>query len=155
MRGGLGVWWRRAARPERARLLAAALVALVLTCGYEVQEHRGGGAAAAAGLPTAGVAADLTAIQLGRRPGPRNAMLRRIDSLLELLEADCPADSRPELGALTRQAIRTLRRDGIAEAPNGVLGGVVGSVTIGSTPGCRGFFDAYVAKTRREPPDRD
>jgi hypothetical protein len=137
------------ARAGRARLLAAAAVALALTGGYEVQKHRDGGPAEAAGLPTAGVAADLTAVQLGHRPGPRNAMLRRIDSLLELLEADCPADSRRELGALTRETIATLRKDGISVAPNGVLGGVVGSQTIGSTAHCRGFFDAYVAKTRR------
>jgi hypothetical protein len=134
---------------DKVRLLAAAAVAVVLTGGYEVQKHRGGGSAAAAGLPTTGVAADLTAVQLGHRPGAQNAMLRRIDSLLELLEADCPADSRAELGALTREAIRTLRRDGVAVAPNGVLGGVVGSPAIGSTAHCRGFFAAYVAKLRR------
>jgi len=142
-------WWSRTARADRTRLLAAGLVALALTGAYEVQKHREG-ARAATGLPTAGVAADLTAIQLGHRPGPQNAMLRRIDSLLELLEADCPANSRQQLGALTRAAIGTLRRDGISVAPNGVLGGVVGSTTIGSTADCREFFTAYVIRTRNE-----
>jgi hypothetical protein len=133
------------------RLLAACAAALLLVVGYQVQKHRDG-SAVAAGLPTTGVAADLTAIQLGHRPGPRNALLRRIDSLLELLEADCPLDTRRRLGSLTREAIRKLRRDGIAAAPNGVLGGVVGSTTIGSTASCEGFFAAYVARTRSEPP---
>jgi len=143
-------WWSRTARGERVRLAAAALAALALTGAYEVQKHRDGGPAVAAGLPTAGVAADLTAIQLGHRPGPENAMLRRIDSLLELLEADCPANTRRRLGTLTLATIRTLRRDGIAVAPNGVLGGVVGSTTIGSTADCRAFFTAFVVRTQTE-----
>jgi hypothetical protein len=145
-------WWSGTPRTDKVRLVAAVLVALVVTGAYEVQKHRDGGRAAAAGLPTTGVAADLTAVQLGHRPGPRNAMLRRIDSLLELLEGDCPANTRPQLGALTREAIRTLGRDGISVAPNGVLGGVVGSTTIGSTSDCRSFFAGYVARTRRRPP---
>lgn len=148
-------WWSRTARAERARLLAAAAVALALTGAYEVQRHRDGGQAVAAGLPTTGVAADLTAIQLGHRPGPRNAMLRRIDSLLELLEGDCPGDSRRQLGALTRQTIHTLGRDGISVAPNGVLGGVVGSTAIGSTADCGAFFTRYVERMRRDQSRQD
>jgi hypothetical protein len=144
-------WWNRIGRGDRLRLVAALLVALLLTGAYEVQTHRERDRAAAAALPTEGVAADLTAIQLGHRPGPRNAMLRRIDSLLELLEGDCPADTRRQLGSLTRAAIRSLGRHGIHVAPNGVLGGVVGSTAIGSTADCRTFFAGYVARTRRAP----
>jgi hypothetical protein len=142
-------WWRGAARADRLRVAAACLAAVLLTGGYELRKEQEP-KSPAPGLPTTGVAADLTAIQLGHHPGPRNAMLRRIDSLLELLEADCPGDTRTELGSLTVDSIRRLRQAGVQAAPNGVLGGVVGSTTIGSTAHCSGFFARYVARARRE-----
>jgi hypothetical protein len=132
------------------RLLAAAAVALALVAGYEVQEHRRPPRGPLPALPTTGAAADLTALQLGSRPGPHSSLLRRIDSLLELLQADCPGDSRRTLQAYTVAAIRELGRSGIAVTPNVVLGGVAGIPEIGATHDCRRFFDRFVAAERQE-----
>ncbi len=140
-------WWGRLPHGNRMRVVAAALAAVALTAAYGVQEHRTPGRPIQA-LPTTGPAAELTALQLGHHPGPQNAMLRRIDSLLELLEADCPADTRRRLERLTLRSIRELRAAGLAAAPNGVLGGVVGSQTIGSTQDCAVFFRRFVAKEK-------
>ena len=144
-------WWRQTTRGDRLRLGAACAVVVVLTVGYVVQEHREPPRVTNRDRPlaTTGPAADLTALQLGHRPGPTNAMLRRIDSLLELLEADCPANTRAELADLTRETIRTLARSGIGVRPNGVLGGVVGSSHMGATPGCRPFFLASADRERK------
>jgi hypothetical protein len=148
-------WWRETARADKLRLLAAAAVALLLFGGYQLQKHREEKPPLVgrhAPLPTAGPAADLTAVQLGYRPGPQSTLLRRIDSLLELLEADCPGDTRRELAALTLDARRKLLRAGIDVSPNAVLGGVVGSTNIGATYTCARFFAGYVARTRANPP---
>jgi hypothetical protein len=143
----LATWWRGLGRGDRVRIGAACFVAALLTVGYEVQKAREPERQAPA-LPTTGPAARLTAIQLGYRPGPRSTMLRRIDSLLELLEAQCPANTRRQLETLTLRSIRQLRAVGVAAAPNGVLGGVVGAQTIGSTQDCAMFFRRYVTKSK-------
>jgi hypothetical protein len=144
-------WWRGLRRGDRLRILGAIAFALLLTVGYEVQKAREPARLAPA-LATTGAAAELTALQLGHHPGPRNAMLRRIDSLLELLEAQCPANTRGQLERLTLRSIGELKTAGISAAPNGVLGGVVGSQTIGSTRDCTVFFGRFVAEEKRVRP---
>jgi hypothetical protein len=139
-------WWRKIARAERIRLACAVVVALLLVGGYEVQRHREGSDALARvlPLPTRGPAADLTAVQLGERPGPKSTLLRRINSLLELLEADCPGNTRRQLVDYALGDIQALRREGVTVTPNAVLGGVVGLPDIGATSDCAAFFRRFV-----------
>jgi len=141
-------WWRKTTRGDRILLAGACAFVVALTVGYVVQKHRETAPVKTRDRPlaTRGPAADLTAVQLGYRPGPQNTMLRRIDSLLELLEADCPANTRRGLAHLTMETIHTLARSGIAVLPNAVLGGVVGSTHIGATADCRVFFRRYAEK---------
>jgi len=143
-------WWRNLSRGDRVRLILAAAVVIALGAGYAIQKHREPHVPGRDDrlISTTGAAARLTAIQLGHHPGPANAMLRRIDSLLELLEGDCPADTRGDLERLTIRTIHALARDGISVEPNGVLGGVVGSTNMGATADCAVFFHRYAERQR-------
>ncbi len=137
----------------RAQLVAVGFVAILLFAGYAVQKHREGPSSAHAQtvpfLPTS-PEARLTAIQLGERPDHVNSTLKRFASLLDILAADCPANTRRGLADLTVDSIRKLRGGGIRATPTEVLGGVVGATDIGATTGCTGFFRRYVAMRRRE-----
>ena len=91
----------------------------------------------------------LAAIQLGHRPDHVNSTVKRFAALLDILAADCPADSRSDLAALTVRSLRELERVGISGTPTQVLGGVIGSSDIGALSSCSGFFERYVATRRR------
>jgi hypothetical protein len=90
----------------------------------------------------------LMKIQLGHRPSHANPTLKRFASILDILEADCPSNTRRDLGELTLESLRQLRAAGIAATPNEILGGVLGTVDMGSRPECSGFFERYVARRR-------
>ena len=93
------------------------------------------------------------AIQLGHRPSPANPTLKRFSSFLNILEADCPANSRRDLGDLTIKALRELRAAGIAATPNVILGAVMGMPDMGSRQECTVFFERYVARRRAGGPE--
>ena len=87
-------------------------------------------------------------IQLRHRPGQANPTLKRFASILDILEADCPANSRRELGDLTLRSLRELQAGRIAATPNEILGAVLGSTDMGSRSECSGFFERYVERRR-------
>ena len=141
--------WRRATRADRLRLVGAAAIVLLLVVGLEVQKHRerpshtdAHAMVTAAGSPEF----RLMTIQLRHRPGQANSTLRKFGSTLDILEADCPADTRRELGDLTRKSLRELMNAGIDATPNEILGGVLGMPDMGSRVECSGFFDRYVVR---------
>jgi hypothetical protein len=137
----------------RASLVGACAFAILLTAGYEVEKHRD--ARPADDLSTAVVSirtpeAQLAAIQLNHGTFPRKRTVKRIAELLDLLEADCPADTRSDLEQLTIRSLGELRLSGIAATPTQILGGVVGLDDIGALPHCSPFFERYVRISRRE-----
>ena len=87
-------------------------------------------------------------IQLRHRPGQANPTLRRFASILDILEADCPSDTRRDLGDLTLRSLRELASVGITATPNEILGAVLGSTDMGSRPECSPFFKRYVERRR-------
>jgi hypothetical protein len=147
--------WRRATRADKARLIGACAVALLLVVGLEIQKHRERSPARDTHNPAISTQSPefrLAAIQLGHRPGQANPTLRRFASILDILEADCPANTRKGLGDLTTKSLRELRRAGIAATPNQILGAVLGSTDMGSRSGCSGFFERYVERRRNGGP---
>jgi hypothetical protein len=74
--------------------------------------------------------------------------VKRLDSLLDLLAADCPADTRRGLADLTVTSIRELGQTGIRATPTQVLGGVAGLEDVGRVPRCAGYFERYVSDRR-------
>ena len=130
------------------------MVAILLVVGFEVQKHREGRPAldaASAAIAPRSPEADLAAIQLGRRPRRFNSTLKRIAALLDILEADCPANTRRDLADLTVDTLRDLRHARISGAtPTQILGGVLGSETMGAASECSGFFKRYVTRRRDE-----
>jgi hypothetical protein len=138
----------------RGQLIAVALIAVGLFVGYQVQKHR-------EGTPTPRRSAEvvfsatspetrLAALQLAERPDHANSTVKRFAALLDILAADCPADSRHGLADLTVRTVMELRHGGIPATPTEVMGGVVGAPDIGGTERCAGFFRRYVALRRQE-----
>ncbi len=125
---------------------------LLLVVGLEVQKHREG--RRKPDRHTIVISArspefQLMTIQLRHSPGQANPTLRKFASTLDILEADCPSNTRRALGDLTIKSLRELRRAaGIAATPNEILGGVLGTPDMGSRAECSGFFDSYVARRR-------
>ena len=76
--------------------------------------------------------------------------MKRFSGLLDVLIADCPADTRRRLADLTVRGVGSLRQSGIPATPTEVLGGVLGAVDIGSTDACAPFFRRYIALRRKE-----
>jgi hypothetical protein len=143
--------WRRATRADKTRLIGACAVALLLVVGLEVQKHREGSRAPDSHEPVIATQSpefQLMRIQLGHRPGQENPRLKHFASILDILEADCPLDSRRQLGDLTIKSLRQLRSAGIAATPNEILGGVLGTPEMGFRSECSGFFARYVARRR-------
>lgn len=144
-------WWRGATRADRTAVVAACAFVLLLVAGFEVQKHRHGGPArpASANVPLLEPDLELATIQLGFRPDHVDPTIRRLASVLDILEADCPSDTRAGLARMTVRSIRELRRSGIAATPTQVLGVVVGAPDIGATDRCTRYFARYVAERRR------
>jgi hypothetical protein len=138
----------------RVSVIGACLFALLLIVGMEVQKHREETRAPippsypiSPQLPEA----RLAAIQLGQLPLSSDPIVPRLAWLLDLLAADCTANTRRDLADLAVNSLQELRNSGISAAPTQVLGGVAGLEDIGRRSGCKPYFDRYVA-TRRESP---
>jgi hypothetical protein len=139
-------FWRKAGRGDRATLVGALLATILLIVGLEARNPP---AAKPIMVSTHGLEARLAALQLEHHPGRRNPLLQRFAYQLDILQADCPDDTRQELGSMVLKTIATLRRDGISVTPNAVLGGVVGLPDMGTERHCSTFFARYVEQQRR------
>jgi len=140
----MGEVWRKAKRRDRITLVAAAAFTILLVAGLMLRNPEPGKSRRF--VSTTGLEANLAAMQLHHRPGKHNPLLKQFSYDLDILEADCPADTRPQLAALTAQTVETLHRDGVEVTPNAVLGGVVGAPDLGSTRRCESFFARFVAR---------
>ena len=146
-------WWQKLRLADRARVVAACFLAVLITVGYQVQQHREERPAPdPRSFPVSphSPEARLAAIELGRRPLWRNSTVKRFAWLLDLLEADCPGNTRRDLAAFTVDSLRELRDSGVPATPTQVLGGVAGLDDIGWLSGCSAYFERYVTIRRRE-----
>jgi hypothetical protein len=141
----MGEVWRKAGRRDRVTFVAAAAFTLLLVLGLV---FRNAAPRPRRVVSTMGLEADLAAMQLHHRPGPENPLLRQFANALDILEADCPSNTRRELAASTAAAVRILHREGVDVTPNAVLGGVLGQPELGSTERCAIFFSRWVAQQR-------
>jgi hypothetical protein len=119
--------------------------------GLEIQQHRGAPTVPDTRNPVISAQSpefQLMTIQLRHRPGQANPTLKRFASILDILEADCPSNTRRDLGDLTLRSLRELRSAGITATPNEILGAVLGSTNMGSRPECSTFFQRYVQRRR-------
>ena len=134
----------------RTTVVATCIFVLALVVAMEVQRHREGpqNADAVAVLPQS-PEAQLAASEPRDSAPLREAAVRRLTSFLDVLAADCPADTRRDLAGLALAARKELGENGIAATPSQVLGGVVGVEDIGRLPHCASYFERYVA-TRLE-----
>jgi len=133
------------------RLVGACAIVLVLVAGLEIQKHRGGPRSSdphQLEIAPSSPEFRLMEIQLGHRPSHANPTLKRFASILDILEADCPSNTRRDLGDLTIKSLRELRQAGIVTTPNRVLGAVLGMPDMGSRDECSLFFERYVARRR-------
>jgi hypothetical protein len=145
---------RQKAKPVgRVHLVGVCLVVILLVAGFEVQKHREGTPAADATTASISVKspeARLAALQPVQRPDRLSSTVKRLASMLDILEADCPANTRRDLADLTVRSRRELERSGISATPTQILGGVLGSTDIGSLSDCSRFFARYVTRARHE-----
>jgi hypothetical protein len=130
--------------------VAGVVLAVVLAAAAVIQTHRGGDASRTPAILMHSPDVRLAAIQLGHQPGPRNGFLGQFSGVLDILQTDCPANTRQGLADMVTRSMRQLRHSGIPSTPNQVLGGVVGAVDLGAHRECSGIFDRYVAKRRRK-----
>jgi hypothetical protein len=143
------------ARPKpvgRATLVAACLFVVALVAGMKVQQHREARPApdpASFPIPARSPEAQLAAIQLGRPQLWRGSTVKRLQSLLDLLAADCPRDTRQGLADLAVRSLRQLRARGVAATPTQVLGGVAGLEDLGRGDRCAPSFARYVTLRAR------
>ena len=147
--------WRSATRGDRARVVGACAIALLLVVGLVVQKHREGPRAPdphSLAISVHSPEFQLAAIQLGYRPGRENRTLRRFASILDILEADCPSNTRRGLADPTTMSLRELRAGGISATVNEILGGVLGTTDMGALSECSRFFARYVALRRNGGP---
>jgi hypothetical protein len=144
----MGEVWRRATRRDRVVFVGAAAFILLLVVGLVFRQPAHGKARQV--VSTTGLEATLAAMQLHHRPEADNPLLRQFANDLDILEADCPSNTRRELAASTAEAVRVLGRDGVEVTPNAVLGGVVGQPDLGSTRRCDRFFALWVAQERAD-----
>jgi len=142
----MGEVWRRATRRDRIVFVAAGVFMLLLVVGLVVRSPSHGRPPRV--VSTTGLEADLATMQLHHRPNADNPLLRQFANDLDILEADCPSNTRRELAAFTTQSVHELHRDGVEVTPNAVLGGVVGQPDLGSTERCERFFARWVAQQR-------
>ena len=149
----VGTWWQELKPTGRAGLVAACLFAVLITVGAQVQRHREGQRPVPPSLPISphSPEARLAAIQLGHRPLPSNPTVERLAGLLDLLEADCPGNTRRDLAAFTVNSLRKLQNRGISATPRDVLGGVAGADDIGWLSDCSAYFESYVTLRGRDP----
>jgi len=135
--------WRKATRRDRVTFVAAAVFTLLLVAGLIFRGPTKG--VSRRYVSTHGLEADLAAMQLHHRPGRHNPLLKQFSYDLDILEADCPLNTRKQLAALTAEAVKSLARHGVTVTPNAVFGGVVGAPDLGSTERCEAFFARWVA----------
>ena len=136
----------------RVSIAGVCLFVVALVVGMEVQQHR-----EKAREPDARIVsispkqpeALLAAIQLGHPSRAPHSTVKRLAWLLDLLEADCPGNTRRGLAQLTADTVRELRAGGVPATPTQVLGGVARSQDIGRLSVCEPYFERYAA-TRRE-----
>lgn len=134
---------------SRVTVAGVCVCVAALVAGMEVQKQREERPApdpTSFPVPAASPEARLAAIQLGRPQLWRGSTVKRLESLLDLLAADCPADTRRSLAGLTTRSLRELAGKGISATPTQVLGGVVGLEDVGRLPGCASYFARYVAE---------
>jgi hypothetical protein len=145
---------RQKAKPVgRVHLVVVCLVVILLVAGFEVQKHREGSTAADAETAAISVKSPegrLAAIQPVQRPDRLDSTVKRLASMLDILEADCPANTRRDLADLTVKSLHELERSGISASPTQILGGVLGSSDIGALSDCSRFFARYVTRRRHE-----
>jgi len=144
----MGEVWRRATRRDRVVFVAAGAFTLLLVVGLVFRGPTPGRPRRI--VSATGLEANLAEMQLHHRPNADNPLLRQFANDLDILEADCPSNTRRELAALTAQAVQELDRDGAQVTPNAVLGGVVGQPDLGSTERCERFFTRWVAQQRAD-----
>ncbi len=146
-------WRHQAKRVGRGNAIGVALVAILLFAGYQVQKHREGPQPARRNADVVVFSSTspetrLATLQLGVRADHANSTVKRFSVLLDILAADCPADTRRGIADFTVRSVRTLRHDGIPATPTEVLGGVLGTPDTGATAECSRFFTRYVAERR-------
>lgn len=91
--------------------------------------------------------ANLTIIELGHRDdGSRTH--RRIATLLDLTQADCPNDSREQLADMTANTITLLDEAGVKAAPVEILEDIRESSSLRISPSCVNYFAMYAALRR-------
>jgi hypothetical protein len=136
----------------RVSAVGVCLFVVLLVAGYEIQQHREEPPTPdPRSFPVSPQSpeARLAAIQLGYLPRWKDSTTRRFVFLLDVLGADCPADTRRDLADLTVRSIRELHDSGIPASPTQVLGGVEGAEQIGALPDCSAFFESYVDLRRK------
>lgn len=136
----------------RRNIVGVCLCAVLLFVGYEVQKVRERPPTPdprSFPISSRSPEARLASIQLGQRIRWKDSTTRRFEFLLDLLAADCPADSERRLVDLTLRSIRELNAGGVSASPTEILGGVSGLPDIGALSTCAPFFDRYVNQRLR------
>jgi hypothetical protein len=72
--------------------------------------------------------------------------VKRLSTFLDILQAECPANSRRELAALSFRGVEDLRARGITARPTDVFNGVMAQQDIGRTARCGPYFERSVAR---------
>jgi len=130
---------------RRATLIGACVFILLLVVGMEVRGDNGRARPAEQPISAQSPEARLAALEPASSPRARVRAVRRLSSFLDVLEAECPGNSRRELAALAFRGVQELRARGITATPTDVLNGVMGLEDAGRTARCGPYFERSVA----------
>lgn len=132
-------------------LVLAALTVAVIAIAAVAGKNDEGGGGGGSGTVSEPYTPDLAGIQLGYRPDADNATLKRLASQLDIMEADCPSNTRRNFADYTANVLLQLEDSGIKAKPTEILGDVMQSADLGTTSDCLDLFAAYVILRRHEP----
>jgi len=145
-----GVEEPRMPRPvRRTTLIGVCVFVAVLVVGMEVRGNDGTARppepAIAAGSPET----RLAALEPASDPRARTCAVTRLSAFIDTLGAECPANSRRELAALTFRGVQQLHARGIEADPTDIFNGVMTQEDIGRTARCGVYFERAVGSISR------
>lgn len=137
----------REPRPiRRATLVGICVFVVLLVVGMEVRGNDGTARPPEPAIAARSPEARLATLEPAPYPLARVRAVKRLSTFLDILGAECPANSRRELAALAFRGVQQLRARGVDAYPTDVFNGVMAQDDIGGTARCGPYFRRSVAK---------
>jgi hypothetical protein len=131
---------------RRGTLIGVSVVVALLVVGMEVRGNDGPPRRPEPPIPARSPEARLAALEPAPSVVAAERAVRRLSTFLDILEAECPANTRRELAALAYRGVEELRARGIDASPTDVFNGVMALDDAGRSARCGPSFRRSVAR---------